>query len=51
MAEFSPAALLAFLDSRSDSVSPVADAIYEGLADRIRRGDFDTATTTCPFHA
>jgi hypothetical protein len=34
--------LLAFLQHRADTTrSPLAGAIYTGLIDRIRRGDFD----------
>lgn len=35
------AALLAYLDQRADIRSPVVGAIFEALATRIRRGDFD----------
>ena len=35
------AALLDFLDSRSDNRSALVHAIYDALAQRIRRGDFD----------
>ena len=35
------ASLLAFLDSRAETRSPLVRAIYEALAQRIRRGDFD----------
>ena len=34
-------ALLAYLDQRADIRSPVVGAIFEALAQRIRRGDFD----------
>ncbi|GAA1769763.1 hypothetical protein [Agromyces humatus] len=35
------AAILAWLDERAVSVGFVPTAVYLGLADRIRRGDFD----------
>jgi hypothetical protein len=37
--------LLAWLDERSASVGRVPTAVYLGLADRIRRGDFDAEPT------
>lgn len=34
-------ALLAWLSKRATSSEPLIVAVYQGLADRIRRGDFD----------
>ena len=34
--------LLAHLRAKADHRDPVIHAIYTGLADRVRRGDFDT---------
>lgn len=35
-------ALLAFLQQRADATrSPLVQAVYAGLIDRIKRGDFD----------
>lgn len=34
--------LLAHLRARADRTDPIIHAIYTGLADRVRRGDFDT---------
>lgn len=35
------ARLLAWLLERAKTEQPIAGAIYEGLAARVRRGDFD----------
>lgn len=34
-------ALLAWIDKRAKHSEPLIVAVYQGLADRIRRGDFD----------
>jgi hypothetical protein len=34
------AKLLAFLEARKDMGNPVVYAVYQGLIDRIRRGEF-----------
>jgi hypothetical protein len=36
------AALLAFLDARSDVKDALVGSIYHALAERVRRGDFNT---------
>ena len=38
-------ALLVWLDSHDRDASPLVGAIYEGLTQRIRRGDFDEEET------
>ena len=35
------AVLLAFLQERAKSNEPLIVAVYHGLAERVRRGDFD----------
>jgi len=38
--------LTAWLTDRAKSNTPLVGAIYQGLIDRIRRGEFDATTTT-----
>jgi hypothetical protein len=41
-------ALLAHLRQRADHADPVIHAIYAGLAERIRRGDFEPESKDTP---
>ena len=42
MADLNSTALLAFLDARSDVKDALVGSIYHALAERVRRGDFNT---------